>query len=76
MVINKDILLLMKGDIRDDTLYFRSNIYLLGGFMCIMPQKAVKKELQNSEEEIKRAKRNGIIILVAGIVFIVVNILL
>ena len=34
---------------------------LLGGFMCIMPQKAVKKELQNSEEEV---------------VFIIVNILL
>ena len=49
---------------------------LLGGFMCIMPQKAVKKELQNSEEEIKRAKRNGIIILVAEVVFIIVNILL
>ena len=49
---------------------------LLGGFMFMMPQKAVKKELQNSEEEIKRAKRNGIIILVAGVVFIVVNILL
>ena len=49
---------------------------LLGAFMAIMPQKSVKKEFQDSEEQIKKAKRKGIIILLAGIVFIVVNILL
>ena len=43
---------------------------LLGTFMAIMPKKSVKKELQDSEEQLKKARRNGIIIVVLGIVLI------
>lgn len=46
---------------------------LLGAFMAIMPKKSVKKEFQDSEEQLKRARRNGIIIAVLGIVLIVIG---
>ena len=46
---------------------------LLGAFMAIMPKKSVKKEFQDSEEQLKRARRNGSIIAVLGIVLIVIG---
>lgn len=46
---------------------------LLGGFMALMPNKSVKKEFQESEEHLKRARRNGIIIAILGIVLIVIG---
>ena len=41
---------------------------LLGIFMAVKPEKAVKKELANSEEALKKSKRNGIIIIVLGLI--------
>ncbi len=46
---------------------------LLGAFMAIMPQKSVKKEFQDSEEQIKKARRNGIIIAILGVVLIIIG---
>ena len=46
---------------------------LLGEFMAIMPQKSVKKEFQDSEEQIKKARRNGIIIAILGVVLIIIG---
>ena len=46
---------------------------LLGAFMAIMPQKSVKKEFQDSEEQIKKTRRNGIIVAVLGIVLLVIG---
>ncbi len=48
---------------------------LLGLFMLIFPKQAVKKENKDSDEEIKKSRRNGIIILVAGVVFALINFL-
>ena len=41
--------------------------------MAIMPQKSVKKEFQDSEEQIKKARRNGIIIAILGVVLIIIG---
>lgn len=49
---------------------------LLGGFMSIMPAKSVKKEFKNSEEHIKKTRRNGIIILILAILLLVVSLIL
>ncbi len=46
---------------------------LLGAFMAIMPQKSVKKEFQDSEEQIKKARRNGIIVAILGVVLIIIG---
>ena len=43
---------------------------LLGGFMALFPAKSVKKEYKDSEEQIKKCRRNGIIIVVAGTIFL------
>ena len=48
-------------------------LILLGAFMAIMPQKSVKKELQDSEEQIKKTRRNGIIVAILGIVLVVIG---
>lgn len=48
-------------------------LILLGAFMAIMPQKSVKKEFQDSEEQIKKTRRNGIIVAVLGIVLLVIG---
>lgn len=49
---------------------------LLGGFMFFLPQKSVKKDLQDSEEELKKAKRNGLIIAIGGFILVLATILL
>ena len=46
---------------------------LLGAFMALMPRKSVKKEDQNSEEELKKTRRNGIIVAILGVVLIIIG---
>lgn len=54
-----------------------SLIFLASGlFMTFMPKQSVKKENRNSDEAIKRIKRNGIILSVIAIVFGLVTILI
>lgn len=48
-------------------------LILLGAFMAIMPQKSVKKEFQDSEEQIKKTRRNGVIVAILGIVLVVIG---
>lgn len=49
---------------------------VLGLFMFLKPEKAVKKELANSEDSLKKSKRNGIIIFVLGIILAVIKLIL
>lgn len=51
-------------------------ILLLGAFMTIAPSKTVKKEFKDSEDHLKKARRNGIIILVLGIVLLILSLLM
>lgn len=50
--------------------YIFALIFLaLGLFMTFMPKQSVKKEDRNSEDAIKKSKRNGIILIVIAVVF-------
>ncbi len=52
--------------------YISSVVFiLLGGFMLLFPTKALKKEDRDSEEKIKKCRRNGIMIQVLGILLFV-----
>lgn len=54
--------------------YIFALIFLATGlFMTLMPKQSVKKEDRNSEEAIKKSKKNGIILIVIAIVFGVVT---
>lgn len=44
----------------------------LGLFMTFMPEQSVKKENRDSENEINRARRNGIMLTAISIVLIIV----
>jgi len=53
--------------------YIFAIIFLcLGLFMALMPKQATKKELQNSEVEIEKTRKNGIILTVISVVFIII----
>ena len=53
--------------------YIFAFIFLvLGLFMAFMPKQSVKKEDRNSEEAIKKSKRNGILLIVIAIVFVLI----
>lgn len=44
--------------------------FFLGLFMTLMPKQAIKKEERNSEIAIKKARKNGIILTILAIFFI------
>lgn len=48
----------------------------LGLYMAFMPKQATKKELQDSEEVVKKTKRNGFIFIVLGIVLAIVRLVI
>ena len=55
--------------------YIFSVIFIvLGGCMFFIPQKCLKEADRNSEEAIKKAKRNGVIIMVIAVILMVSNI--
>lgn len=47
---------------------------VLGIFMTFMPKQSVKKEDRDSDEAIKKSKRNGIVLIVISMVFVLVTI--
>lgn len=50
--------------------YIFALIFLaLGLFMTFMPKQSVKKEDRNSEDAIKKSKRNGIILIIIAVIF-------
>ena len=50
-------------------------ILILGLFMAIAPKSAAKKEFRDDEEQVKKIRRNGIIMLVLGIAVIIVGLI-
>lgn len=51
-----------------------ASLTLLGLIMFLAPQKSVKAELRNDKEQVKRTKRNGLIITIAGMVLLLTTI--
>lgn len=51
-------------------------VVALGVFMAAAPKKALRKDMRDDENAIARARRNGIIITIAGIVLVVMLLVL
>ncbi len=50
-------------------------ILILGLFMAIAPKSATKKEFRDDEDQVKKIRRNGIIMIVLGIAVIIVGLI-
>lgn len=49
-------------------------LVLLGLFMVVMPKQSTKKELQDSEDALKKTRRNGVIVAILGIILLLIDI--
>ncbi len=46
---------------------------LLGLFMAAMPKQATRKSLRDSEDVVKKTRRNGFIVIVCGIILLLID---
>lgn len=46
---------------------------LLGLFMAIMPKQATRKNQRESEDVVKKTRRNGFIVIVCGIILLLID---
>ena len=46
---------------------------LLGLFMVIMPKQATKKSQRESEDVVKKTRRNGFVVIACGIVLLLID---
>lgn len=51
-------------------------LVLLGVVMIVLPKQSTKKELQDSEEALKKTRRTGVIVAILGIILLLIDIFL
>ncbi|MDE7436073.1 MAG: hypothetical protein K2N01_09705 [Lachnospiraceae bacterium] len=51
-------------------------LVLLGLVMVVLPKQSTKKELQDSEEALKKTRRTGVIVAILGIILLLIDIFL
>lgn len=50
-------------------------IFVMGVFMFLNPKQATKKEFRASEEQVKKIKKNGIIMSILGVCLVLIGLI-
>lgn len=50
-------------------------ISILGLIMAILPKQSTKKEMRDDETAVAKVRRNGIVLIIIGIILIIINLI-